>query len=525
MQKFILIILYFLYVYSIVEKERFPYGIYNFFYNNKQYLTYEKDIIKISFSEKINKNTHLRIIKLSNNNYHIENLEGNLKLFGKSENLKFSTKENSQNLIDLEWSFIELNNNRFIIRNKNGCYISLANDILTCKNNIKNAIKLEITLLYEEVHNTEEEIKLIEEEPIDVFIKFIDLTDPTLVREGISQIVKDESNDELKYSIRSILKNIPWVRKIFVVMPNEKVKYFKDYELIKDKIVYVKDKDLIGFDSSNIAVFQFLSWKMTKFNMSDNFLLMDDDYFIGKPLKKTDFFYVKDGKVVPLIVTNDFIKVGENLAKYNKANFKKRMKVPQSPYQFKNSAQNVHLFNLKIFNKSVIFPDFTHNAIPCNIKEVKEIYDLVYNSEYRANTLESLFRGNECLMFQVFYLDYTFNRFNKKVNNVPHKYIDVDDVFSSSFNYSLFCINTGHRKYRPIAFEKMKIAMNYYFPEPTPYEIINYISIPNISYNIIYQKENEKNKLKKVNNITIITMVIIILVIFYVIYKKIKYNN
>ena len=35
-------------------------------------------------------------------------------------------------------------------------------------------------------------------------------------------------------------------------MPNEKVKFFKPYDEIKEKIVYVKDKDLVGFDSASI---------------------------------------------------------------------------------------------------------------------------------------------------------------------------------------------------------------------------------------------------------------------------------
>ena len=77
-------------------------------------------------------------------------------------------------------------------------------------------------------------------------------------------------------------------------MPNEKVRYFKEYDLIKEKIIYVKDKDLIGFDSSNSYSFQFRYWNMKRFGISDNFIVMDDDYFIGAPLKKSDFFYVNN---------------------------------------------------------------------------------------------------------------------------------------------------------------------------------------------------------------------------------------
>ena len=148
-----------------------------------------------------------------------------------------------------------------------------------------------------------EALEIIDKEPIDVLIKYIDLSDPKLDREGIHQIKKDEENGEIIYSVRSILKNIPWVRKIFILMPNEKVKYFKEPEEIKDKIIYVKDKDLIGFDSSSSIVFQFNLWRMKEFGLSENFILMDDDCFIGNPLKKSNFFYEEKGKVYPALIS------------------------------------------------------------------------------------------------------------------------------------------------------------------------------------------------------------------------------
>ena len=115
-------------------------------------------------------------------------------------------------------------------------------------------------------------MKYIDEEPVDVVIKYIDLSDKTLNREGIHQILKDEDHEELRYSVRSIFENIPWFRKIFIVMPNEKVKYFKPIEEIKDRIVYIKDKDVIGFDTASNRAFLFRLWNMTQFNVSDNIL-------------------------------------------------------------------------------------------------------------------------------------------------------------------------------------------------------------------------------------------------------------
>ena len=80
--------------------------------------------------------------------------------------------------------------------------------------------------IYEEVKENKKDNELINKEPVDVLIKYIDLRYPELKRYGIHQINKDYDNEELRYSIRSILKNIPWVRKIFILMPNKKVIFF-----------------------------------------------------------------------------------------------------------------------------------------------------------------------------------------------------------------------------------------------------------------------------------------------------------
>ena len=148
---------------------------------------------------------------------------------------------------------------------------------------IKNSFKYSFFKLCEEVVLKPEHIEIIEKEPVDVLIKYIDLSDKTLNRKGISQTKKDEDNGELRYSVRSILQYIPWIRKIFILMPNQKVKYFKPIYEIENKIVYVKDKDLLGFDSANSVVFQLHLFNMTKFGLSENFILMDDDCFFGKP--------------------------------------------------------------------------------------------------------------------------------------------------------------------------------------------------------------------------------------------------
>ena len=76
-----------------------------------------------------------------------------------------------------------------------------------------------IVKLYEEVKKINN-IKYVNKEKIDILIKYFDLSDKKLNREGIMQIYKDLDNEELRYSLRSILYNLQWVKKIFILMPN-----------------------------------------------------------------------------------------------------------------------------------------------------------------------------------------------------------------------------------------------------------------------------------------------------------------
>ena len=259
-------------------------------------------------------------------------------------------------------------------------------------------------------------------------------------------------------------------------MPNEKVRYFKELNEIKEKIVYVKDKDLIGFDSSSSLVFQFRYWKMKEFNMSDNFIAMDDDCYFGKPLKKTDFFYVDNKKVVPLIITSKFLKFNKeevyNNIYYYKTNIKKSKK-EQNFEQFQYSKHLTYsLIMQSLSKKELIVPKFTHNAIPTHINEIKEIYDLINESQFRKTTLYSYYRHIESLQFQTFVLGYTFNRYKKKIKNISHKLIRFGNSLFSNYNYDLFCVNTNSHENSELSSKIFKIVMEKLYPDKSPYEIL-----------------------------------------------------
>jgi hypothetical protein len=261
----------------------------------------------------------------------------------------------------------------------------------------------------------------------------------------------------------------------------------------------VKDKDLIGFDSSSSLVFQFRYWKMKEFNISDNFIALDDDCFIGKPLKKTDFFYVKNKTVLPLIINSQFLefkKAGvENNIYYLRRSIKKS-KQEQGFNEFQFSKQLTYLFIINILSrKKIIVPKFTHNAIPVNVNEIKEIYDFIDKSKFKKTTLYSTYRHKSSLQFQTFYLGYTFNKYQKKVHNIPHKLIRFKNTLYSNFDSELFCINTNAHQNSELSKQLFLIKMEKLFPLQSPYEVIDN-SILSIAIKLIKQLKGEKSALQ-----------------------------
>lgn len=512
-------------------------GIYNIITLDNLYLNYNKKITISNCYYKSYSQSLFKIYKEFNNQYY------SIELVKKKRKLGYSNK----NLIiilcrekysNIEWKFIKIENNNYIIKNKQKCYFKIKNFKITCeKIPFEQATRFKLIKIYEEAKVSQIDNEIIEKEPIDVVIKYIDMRDPNLKRNEIHQIQKDYDNEELRYSIRSILENIPWVNKIFIFMPNIKVRYFKEYNFIKKKIIYIKDHDILGHESSNTNAFLFNLWKLKEFGLSDNFIYMDDDYFIGQKLKKTDFFYVNKDKVVPAIVSSSFLRIDKNIIEKNYNLFKKKAymsKEEQSSDIFNYSLYSTYFFISILFHKDIIIiPKFNHNAIPLNVIEVQEIYEIVKRSRYKKTTLDSLYRHIESVNLQAFYLSYFFIKHKKKINSIRGTYIDVKNIiFDIEPKVPLFCINTGSGNYSYLNFYKAQKFMNYLFPNPTPYEFINN-SLINKKIFKHMEKEEKLNKInakvnKKVNILyseLLLFSILIILLFIKFLLKEIQIRN
>ena len=410
----------------------------------------------------------------------------------------------------------------YYVQNKgNGKYLSYiegSNGSLICNLEDVNKLTEKNYFIFNRMYrekSPKESLQILNKEPIDVLIKYIDLLDPNLKREGITQIKKDQENGEIKYCVRSILKNIPWIRKIFILMPNEKIKYFKDPEEIKEKITYVKDIDLLGFDSAASNIFQFNLWKMKKFGLSENFILMDDDYFIGKPLKKSDFFYEENGKVYPSTITGDYYELNkQNLESSLKPLLHKIYRVgSHSSNGFSIRQKLSLLFLYSIFGdddtrygKPLIEPAFSHNTIPVKQSDIKEIYDYITKLyPYADETLSSKTRHIRSLQPQTLFFAYAKNKYDRRVKIIPSSFIDIAQ-FNGKIDSELFVINTSDRKYAPRFYTNEIKRLEQIFPESTPYEVdsITMEKIEkeriNIIRNNINKKENNIKETKKDNN-------------------------
>ena len=512
MKKETIFIIYIILILNLINGNEYLKGIYNiqpktnglFPRLNRHNFIRFRNLLKYNY----------RIIPVDSGLYYLEYKDNKTKL-GLDSNNKLSLIYNIDNVNNIYWNFIKIKDNEYLIKNnKTKNFLQMEDSLVKCSKdiseiidktnytNISSSFIFKLVKIYEEVEADPKYLKYIDEEPIDIVIKYIDLTDVTLNREGIKQIFKDQDHEELRYSVRSIFDNIPWFRKIFIVMPNEKVKYFKSQEEIKDRIVYIKDKDVIGYDSADIYNFLLRLWNLSKFNVSENFIYMDDDYFIGKPLKKSDFFYYDEEqkKVLPNIVSDglEVLNKEKIYREYNKY-FEERDKInPHTAKGWKLHTLSVYKLLFDNFPEPLKDGGFTHNTLSMNIKDIKEIYDFVKNKyKYANETLNAKIRNVYDLQVQTLYNTYVLNIKKRKIHPIKRKFIELKELKKSfNLNYDLFVINTsGELKYSNSDFINLKKTLELKFNKPTPYENMSYVNDNLNIFNKNYELNENENDL------------------------------
>ena len=204
---------------------------------------------------------------------------------------------------------------------------------------------------------------------------------------------------------------------------------------------------------------------------------MEDDYFIGKKLNKTDFFYYdeKEKKVLPFVVNNYF----------HEMNYKQRLEMYYYLYKIRNNKLRAHgnrgwvlsvLGTDKYFadkyDINVILAEFTHCAMPVNIDDLKDIYDAIQGYKYINETLYSSVRHILRLSQQEAHNLYQLNINKRKVHKIQSLYINMEQSKMPDLYYPLFVLNTcGDNIPSKAEYQHHKEIMQKRYINPTKYEI------------------------------------------------------
>ena len=117
-----------------------------------------------------------------------------------------------------------------------------------------------------------------------------------IVSSDSSNKARWRNNDELKYSLRSIGKNIPWVNHIYIITgfnqvpkwlntKNSRITIIPHSEIMPKNAIPTFNSDAIAMCIGNIK------------QLDEHFLLFNDDIFINKPTSQ-NFFFTKKGQPI-----------------------------------------------------------------------------------------------------------------------------------------------------------------------------------------------------------------------------------
>lgn len=102
------------------------------------------------------------------------------------------------------------------------------------------------------------------------------------------------NHDELYYSVHSVLKFLPWVRKVFIVTDEQVPTWYQDNEQYQ-KLEFISHHQIIDkkyLPTFNSHVIEANLFKIP--DLSENFIYFNDDVFVARSLNREHFFASND---------------------------------------------------------------------------------------------------------------------------------------------------------------------------------------------------------------------------------------
>lgn len=303
--------------------------------------------------------------------------------------------------------------------------------------------------------------------------KYIKQEIKSLATEAISE-VRFFDNEELKYSLRSLEKNAPWINHVYIVTDRQCPKWLN---LAYEKVTIIDHSQILPVE--NIPTFASLAieYRMHLIpGLSEKFLYGNDDMFFGQKLTP-GFFFCEDKPIVR-------VRAHAPIKKINSLEQFEAIFMRESEWM-KTNLNAWRLLYTRYKQKE--FYELHHN-IDAYTKSNFNYIANNYAVELRA-TLCSRFRNENTISRSIIGLDSVYRgtgilkvvkKMNLRQKHLFWKKTDYCDSYTGSedsktiqqikrFNPSLFCINASNNSTKEIKL-KTKNFMQEMFPLPSKFE-------------------------------------------------------
>ena len=306
-------------------------------------------------------------------------------------------------------------------------------------------------------------------EKIDIVIPWVDGSDPNWQKEKQKYANKEieEGNhparfrnwNHLKYVLRSIEKNMPWVNHIYLVTANQRPDWLKPNE--KLSLIYHKDfipKQYLPTFSSHVIELNVHRIP----NLSNQFIYFNDDIFAVCPLNETDFFKqglpcdnailhihcVKKSLMIHTIANNDVAVINEHfdMKKLLKKNIFKYFNIN---YGIKNNLRNLFLI------QSPRFPGFrqyhmANSYLKTTFKELwkkeEKFLDKVCQNKFRTINDVNQWVVREWQLVSNNFVPYPKYKMGRMIDfekDTLEKNLALCEEVLINNTYKMICINDG----------------------------------------------------------------------------------
>lgn len=274
----------------------------------------------------------------------------------------------------------------------------------------------------------------------DAFLKNTDQTSNEAIND--SRFI---DNDELKYSLRSIELNAPWIRHIYIVTDKQIPSWLDTGNpriSIIDHTVIMPKEALPCFSSPA------LEWCIDNIpGLSEHFLYANDDTFIGHKVTP-DFFFTANG--MPIVRLKKWTSSKRDMSLYLKTVSTAQRLIHQ---HFGKFIKYIPHHNIDAYRKSDIkkckelFPEFISQTIHRHTRseeDLQRVAVLYYTLATKTGKLRVMGRYNRKMPL----IDKIIGTFQQKFNydsrRITISATDYDYIFKK-YNPALFCLNDGEK--------------------------------------------------------------------------------